>query len=115
MTLSRTGRSIRCAALGIALVFAGSALSGASIAGAQGSRVVTSCRPSQVRETLKTSARSYSVGATVKMVLILHNESKAACTVAIGPTSPSLTVINNKDVVVWNNCYTDNRPGACAQ
>ncbi len=115
MNLSRTGRSIRCAALGVALVFAGTALSGASIARAQGSRAVTSCRTSQVRETLKTSARSYPVDATVKMTLTIHNESTVACTVAIGPTSPSLTVINAKGVVVWNNCYAHDRPGACAQ
>ena len=44
----------------------------------------------------------------------IHNESNRTCYVAIGPTSPSFSVLNSKGVVVWNNCYAGAQPGACA-
>ncbi|MGD0056021.1 MAG: hypothetical protein ABSC34_11375 [Acidimicrobiales bacterium] len=44
----------------------------------------------------------------------IRNTSTAACAVAIGPTSPSMTIANDRGAVVWNNCYSDDRPGACA-
>jgi hypothetical protein len=40
--------------------------------------------------------------------------SSKICSVAIGPTSPSLVVTDSDGVVVWNNCYANDRPGACA-
>ena len=82
--------------------------------GAQNTDSVSSCRSSQVRETVKTDAKSYPKGATVKMTVAIHNESARACSVAIGPTSPSLSILNSKGVVVWNNCYANDQPGACA-
>jgi hypothetical protein len=40
--------------------------------------------------------------------------SNRKCNVAVGPTSPSFTVTNSNGVVVWNNCYANDRRGACA-
>jgi hypothetical protein len=50
----------------------------------------------------------------VVMKSLVRNASRKICSVAVGPTSPSLTVTNSKGVVVWNNCYANDRPGACA-
>ena len=114
LTLSRTGQRIRCSALCAGLVFAGLVLPDASMAGAQGNVAAASCRTSQVRETVKTDTKSYPKGATVKMTVAIRNESARACSVAIGPTSPSLSILNSKGVVVCNNCYSNGQPGACA-
>jgi hypothetical protein len=48
------------------------------------------------------------------MTSTVRNVSSKNCSVGVGPTSPSFTVTNSKGVVVWNNCYTNGRPGACA-
>jgi hypothetical protein len=48
------------------------------------------------------------------MTFSITNESSSECTTSVGPTSPSFTVTNSKGVEVWNNCYANDRPGACA-
>jgi hypothetical protein len=48
------------------------------------------------------------------MTVSIGNLSSKSCNVAIGPTSPSVSIVNSKGVVVWNNCYAGDQPGACA-
>ena len=48
------------------------------------------------------------------MKVTIRNISSRTCSVAIGPTSPSLSIVNAKGSVVWNNCYAGDQPGACA-
>jgi hypothetical protein len=50
----------------------------------------------------------------VVMKSSVRNTSGRNCIVAVGPTSPSLSVTNARGVEVWNNCYAGDRPGACA-
>jgi hypothetical protein len=85
-----------------------------SPAPSQAATAVASCRTSQVRETLTTNARSYLPGASVVMRVSIRNVSSHSCSVAVGPTSPSMSVLNAKGTEVWNNCYAGDQPGACA-
>ncbi len=75
---------------------------------------VPTCSSADVNEVVSTSQESYGPGVAVVMELSLRNTSSRTCTFAMGPTSPSLTVTNSKGVVVWNNCYANDQPGACA-
>jgi len=50
----------------------------------------------------------------VVMRLSIRNVSSTTCNVAIGPSSPLISVTNSVGVVVWNSCYTNDRHGACA-
>jgi len=72
------------------------------------------CSTSVLREALSTSQRSYGTGTLVLMTSSVRNVSNKNCSVGVGPTSPSFTITNSKGVVVWNNCYANDRPGACA-
>ena len=85
----------------------------AESANATGTRVST-CSTADLREVVSTSQRSYGPGMIVVMKSSVRNTSRKTCIVAVGPTSPSFTVTNSKGVVVWNNCYANDRPGACA-
>jgi hypothetical protein len=85
-----------------------------SAAPAQAAASLTSCRASSVRETLTTNAKSYAPGVSVVMRVSIRNVSSRSCSVAVGPTSPSMSIINKKNIEVWNNCYAGDQPGACA-
>src|SRR5665213_917625 len=82
-------------------------------ANASGSGLPT-CSTSVLREAVSTSQRSYGPGTLVVMTSSVRNVSDKNCSVGVGPTSPSFTITNSKGVVVWNNCYANDRPGACA-
>ena len=75
---------------------------------------VPACSSADVREVVSTSQQSYGPGVMVVMKSSVRNTSSKTCIVAVGPTSPSLTVTNSKGVVVWNNCYANDQSGACA-
>ena len=75
---------------------------------------LTPCSTSDLREVISTSQQSYGPGTLVVMTSSVRNVSNKICSVGVGPTSPSFTVMNSKGVVVWNNCYANGRPGACA-
>jgi hypothetical protein len=112
--VSRTGQPIRGAALLVGFVFGGLTLPIATMSVAVSASTVTSCHSSQVRETAATSAKSYPEGTLVKLTVTIRNEATRSCSVAIGPTSPSFSIVNARGTVVWNNCYTGDHPGACA-
>ncbi len=75
---------------------------------------IPTCSASDVREVVSTSQQSFGPGMMVVMKSSVRNVSSKICSVAVGPTSPSFTVTSSKSVVVWNNCYANDRPGACA-
>jgi len=107
--------SKRCnRAVFVALLLAGVALPISTMTESVGASTVTSCHSSQVRETATTSAKSYPEGSLVKLTVTIRNESTRTCSVAIGPTSPSFSILNARGTVVWNNCYSGDHPGACA-
>lgn len=82
---------------------------GASAAGAQSPQ----CSSSLLRETVTTNQPSYGPGTIVRMTWSIRNVSAATCNLGIGATSPSFSVTNSRGVEVWNNCYANDRPGAC--
>lgn len=73
------------------------------------------CSPSVLRETTTVNRTSYPPGTVVRMTISIRNASTATCIVGVGPTSPSFSVTNSKGAVVWNGCYANDQPGACAQ
>jgi hypothetical protein len=75
---------------------------------------VPTCSTQDVREVVSTSQQSYGPGIMVVMISSIRNTSGKICSVAVGPTSPSLAVTNPEGVVAWNNCYANDQPGACA-
>ena len=75
---------------------------------------IPACSTQGVKEMISTSLHSYGPGMMVVMKSSIRNTSSNICTVAVGPTSPSITVTNSSGVVVWTNCYENDRPGACA-
>jgi hypothetical protein len=87
---------------------------GTPMAAAQNRLRVVDCALTALRETLTTNARSYRPSKPVEMKVTIRNISSRTCSVAIGPTSPSLSIVNAKGSVVWNNCYAGDQPGACA-
>ena len=72
------------------------------------------CTSQTVRETTSTNENSYGPGAVVTMISSLDNTSAQACTVAVGPTSPSLTVTNASGVEVWSSCGGAGETRPCA-
>jgi hypothetical protein len=109
-TIQRIGRT----ALFVGLMLGGLTLPIATMSVAVSASTVTSCHNSQVRETATTSAKSYPEGTPVKLSVTIRNESTRSCSVAIGPTSPSFSILNERGTVMWNNCYAGDHPGACA-
>ncbi|MGC1418785.1 MAG: hypothetical protein WA786_01520 [Acidimicrobiales bacterium] len=75
---------------------------------------IASCAPSALRATLSTNATTFARSAPVRMKLTIKNVSAGTCAVAVGPTSPSLAIVNAKGSTVWNNCFADDQSGACA-
>ena len=72
------------------------------------------CSVARVTERVGTNQSSYGPGATVSMTLSATNTSTSACALGVGPTSPSFVVTNQSGVEVWDNCYANDQPGACA-
>jgi hypothetical protein len=75
---------------------------------------IPSCSTADVREVISTSQQTYGPGVMVVMKSSVRNMSSRICNVAVGPTSPSITVTNSNGIVVWNNCYANDKYGACA-
>lgn len=75
---------------------------------------VPSCPTPDVREVISTSLHRYGPGMMVVMKTSVQDVSSRICNVAVGPTSPTITVTNSKDVVVWNNCFKNDQHRPCA-
>ena len=73
------------------------------------------CGKVDVKITAATSQQRYAAGTSVKMIGTILNVSSRTCTVAVGGTSPSMTITNATRVVVWDNCYSNDQPGMCPQ
>jgi hypothetical protein len=63
---------------------------------------------------LSTNTHDYRPGSPVVMRVSIINVSSRSCAIGVGPTSPTLSIINTKGDVIWNNCYAGDQPGACA-
>ncbi len=112
-TRSATGRTLISVAFLIAAGIVSLAPGLAQIANAT-STAVPLCSNPDVTEVVSTSQQSYGPGIMVVINALIRNTSEEVCSVAVGPTSPSITVTNSKGNVVWSNCYVDDQPGACA-
>jgi len=87
----------------------------ASLAGAAAPRsALARCQPSMVNVRVATDRARYDPGALVTMTLSVRSTAARACRLAVGPSSPAFSVTNAHGTVVWNNCYVNDQPGACA-
>ena len=109
----RSRKVLACAAIVLAAGVFSSARGAVESANAASKRV-PNCSTFDVKEHVSTSKRTYASGAKVVMTSSVRNASTKTCAVEVGPTSPSLTVTDSKGVVVWNNCFTKDRPGVCS-
>jgi len=100
--------------LGSGLLLGATTTLNVTTAAAKSQPRISSCAPSALRATLTTNATTFHSSAPVRMKVIIRNISSATCAVAVGPTSPSLSILNGKGATVWNNCFSDDQSGACA-
>jgi hypothetical protein len=112
--VNRTTRLMGVTLVGATMVTGTLNLIGAQTAGAHESGRVAPCRVAQIKENLSLSAQNYPPETLVRMSVSILNLSSKSCSMAVGPTSPSLSIVNAKGVVFWNNCYVGDQPGACA-
>lgn len=119
--LARLGRrTVRGARLAAVVLVVCSLFSAAGVAAASVQPKVSAslahapCSSSELREVTSTNLASYGPGSLVKMTVSITNISSVTCSITVGPTSPSFGVTNSKGSEIWNNCFADDRPGACA-
>lgn len=67
-----------------------------------------------VNVRVATDRARYGPGALVTMTLSVRSTAARVCRLDVGPSSPAFAVANAHGTVVWNNCYVNDRPGACA-
>jgi hypothetical protein len=75
------------------------------------------CTGGQIRVRATTNHDTYPLGHTVAMTSSISNVSPSPCTIFLGAVagwSPSFTVTNKKGTVVWDRCWVQDQPGACA-
>jgi hypothetical protein len=116
-SLARTRSATGTTFISVAILFAAGIVSlapGLAQSANATSTGVPICSNPDVKEVVSTSQQSYGPGIMVVLNASIRNTSEEVCSVAVGPTSPSLTVTNSKGNVVWNNCYVGDHPGACA-
>lgn len=101
--------AISLCAAGVLLPVGGPVLSAQATAAG-----IATCSNAQVRAVITTSQPSYGPGVMVVMRSSVRNVSNVSCSVATGPTSPSLSVTNSKGVVEWSNCDVRDRPETCS-
>jgi hypothetical protein len=91
-----------------------------SVAQAQpktGQPATPQCSQSQVRSSAVTDHKAYPPGHAVVMTSSIRNVSRSSCTIFLGAVpgwSPTLTVTNTGGTVVWDRCWVNDQPGACA-
>jgi hypothetical protein len=75
------------------------------------------CTQSQVRSAAVTDHTAYPPGRAILMTSSIKNVSRSSCTIFLGAVpgwSPTFTVTNRKGTVVWDGCWVNDQPGACA-
>src|ERR1039458_7372568 len=109
-------RLISAGVAALALFFsAGIALAGALPMAAKSAP--PQCGHGQVRITADTDHGAYPPGHLVTMTSSIKNVSHSSCTIFLGAgpgSSPSFTVTNTGRTVVWDRCWVNDQPGACA-
>lgn len=113
--MSRTRSATVVAVVAVWVLLAGTAFVGvASAAGSVGG-VMTPCSAASLQVSASTNLQTYGPGTNVVMVMSARNTSTSACSLTIGPTSPSLTITNSSGAQIWNNCFAEDQMGACPQ
>jgi hypothetical protein len=75
------------------------------------------CTPSQVRSAAVTDHMAYPPGRAILMTSSIKNVSRSSCTIFLGAVpgwSPTFTITEKKGTVVWDRCWVNDQPGACA-
>jgi hypothetical protein len=98
------------------------AFSSMTILGAQASSATShnklppaaACTHTDVRETI-VATMSAAPSQVVTFTTAIENLSRKTCSVAVGPTSPMMSLTDPSGTVVWNSCYTSGEPGMCAE
>jgi hypothetical protein len=112
--MKKITRCLRAVALCIGLLTALFVLPSATFASAHSNSQVAQCSSSMLKTFATTNAKHYKPGAVVRMKVSVRNVSSRTCAITIGPTSPNIAIVNDRGDVLWNNCYANDRPGACA-
>ena len=73
------------------------------------------CGRGDLRVTGSTNEPRYGPATWVKLTAAITNVSTGACTIAVGPSWPALSVANAKGIQVWNSCSDNDRIGGCPQ
>lgn len=113
-------RELGVVVIAIVLMFACGALSVAAYASGDTVPHLTAkassapCTSLTISESATTNEKSYGPRSVVTMTASIHNTSTQTCSVAVGPTSPSLIVDNSGGVEVWSNCGGAGEFDACA-
>jgi hypothetical protein len=116
MAPTRRLRLLSAAVAGLALFLSAST----ALAGAQpvaGKGAPPQCRGGQVRIAAGTDHGAYPPGHPVVMTSSIKNVSHRSCTIFLGAVpgwSPTFTVTNHGGTVVWDRCWVNDQPGACA-
>ena len=76
---------------------------------------IPACTHGDLRLTGATNEQRFGPATWVMFTARVTNVSRAACSIAVGPSWPSLRVTNAQGVHVWNSCTDNDRLGACAQ
>jgi len=106
--------SVLVAALVVSLSTAGTLAEAQPIPGPS---LPPQCTQSQVRSTAATDQRVYPPGHSIVMTSSIRNVSRSSCTIFLGAVpgwSPTFTVTNTSGAVVWDRCWVNDQPGACA-
>lgn len=81
---------------------------------AASSATASGCTPTQVTLSATPVQPLYNWGALVHVTVALHNHSRATCSYATGPFSPSFVLTNSAGVTVWGSCWFGGGPAPCA-
>ena len=88
---------------------------GTTTTGASTRAASPACGHGDLRLAGATNARRYGPATWVKLSAQITNVSLESCTIAVGPSWPSLRVTNAQGMQVWNSCTDNDRLGACPQ
>jgi hypothetical protein len=82
-----------------------------------GKAAAPQCTDGQIRIRADTDHDAYPPGHSVIMTSSIRNVSHSSCTIYLGVVpgwSPTFTVTNTGGMVVWDRCWVNDQPGACA-
>jgi hypothetical protein len=72
------------------------------------------CTHAELRESI-VATMAPAPSRVVTFETTIENLSRKSCSVAVGPTSPMMSLTDPSGAIVWNSCYTSGEPGMCAE